>query len=164
MAVPDGAAIADDLAAKCLFEDRDHVRRKSVGIQRPGNVRQMAGHFPIADYGIHTLREKSKTTEAPFRLPHHPHTFDLRDVAKPERFQRGEVESPNGIGQMGQGIGTGIAVFRRIGHGPDAESINHQHNHASNHGRTITEARRIGYAGVVRDKREYEVLSVWVLS
>ena len=61
-----------------------------LGYCGPATVRQMAGHFPIADHGIHTLGEKSKATEAPFRLPHHLHTFDLRDVAKPERFQRGE--------------------------------------------------------------------------
>ena len=45
-------------------------------------------------------------------------------------------------------------VFRRIGHGPNTESIDHQHNDTSNHGRTIAEARRIGYGGVARDKRE----------
>jgi hypothetical protein len=59
---------------------------------------------------------------------------------------------------MGQGVATGIAVFRRVGHGSDAESINHQHNHTSNHGRTISEARRIGYVpregelGMLNDK------------
>jgi hypothetical protein len=87
----------------------------------------MTGYFPIAGYGIQALRKKSKTTETSFRLPHHPDTFDICNMAKSERFQRGEIESPNGIGQMGQGIGTGIAVFRRIGHGPDTESIDYQH-------------------------------------
>ena len=135
------AAIADDLPSKYLFKRCDHVRRKPVWIQRPGNVRGMTGYFPITGYGIQALRKESKTTETPFRLPHHPHTFDACNMAKPERFQRGEVESANGIRQMGQGIGTGIAVFRRIGHGPDTETIDYQHNHTSNHARTIAEAR-----------------------
>ena len=64
----------------------------------------MTGHFPITGYRIRTFRAKPKTTKAPFRLPHHPHTFDLRDVAKPKCFQRGEVEPSNGIGQMRQGM------------------------------------------------------------
>jgi hypothetical protein len=97
----------------------------------------MAGYFPITDHGVHTLREESKTTETPFRLSHHPHTFDFRDVAKPEGFQRGKVKSPNGIGQMGQSMGTGVTVFHRIRHSSDAESVDYQHYHTSNHGRTI---------------------------
>jgi hypothetical protein len=48
-----GSAIADELPPKCLFEDRNHVRGKSVGIKRPGNFRRMTGHFPVAGYGIH---------------------------------------------------------------------------------------------------------------
>ena len=149
-----GAAITDDLAAKCLFENPDHVRRKSIGIQRPGSIRNTAGHFPIAGYGIHALRKKSKTAETSLRLPHRPNTFDLCNVAESERFQRGKTKSPNSIGQMRQGMGTGVTVFRRIGHGPNAESIHHQHDDTTNHGRTIAEARCIGNAGMARDKRE----------
>ena len=61
-------------------------------------------------------------------------------MAKPEGFKRGKVEPPDRISQMGQGMSSGIAVVRRIGQSPDAQSIDHQHNHTINHRRTIPEA------------------------
>src|SRR5262245_4023682 len=86
------------------------------------------------------MREKSKTAETSFRLPHRPHTLDLRDVSEAEPFQRRKVEFADRIAQMGQGMRVCVAMSRRIAQGSDAQAINHQHNDASNHDRTISEA------------------------
>ena len=119
-------AVAAEAQTGGLLEPLDHVRREALRIGGKRVLRHHAHHLPVPGGGLLAGTERMQPP-VDHRIGRRGHALDRDDRAEPEPPERRQIEPADALGEVAEGVRTGVSVGVGVRQSADSAGIHHDH-------------------------------------
>ncbi len=119
--------IADDLVAHRLHEALDHLRGEPCGVGRLRALEHHPHELPVAAHRVLAGPQRVQAAVDGGVLDG-GHALQRQDGPEAELAQCGQLQTADGLGEMGQRVGARVAVVAGVGERTGPARVDHEHD------------------------------------